>query len=240
MKRQYLLISKLIVLEMSGVTLFAGCGNSSVPMTPTPTPTSVSVRIEPSGADLHIGYALQFSATLSPSATDKGIAWSVVGTGCSGASCGAIDNMGNYTAPATVPFPNIVTVTARSVADPTKSAAANVNIVTGVVCSFSIDPTSVEFGNQLVNATSAPKALTLTNTCSTPEQIVAGIDDSEGPSDFLQTNDCPSILAVGASCTFRITFRPSATGPRNSVLGIRGRQGTEAQSYAELGGAGTN
>jgi len=236
MKRQYLLISILNILEISGVTLLAGCGSRSVPM----TPTSVSVRILPSAADLHIGYAVQFSAIVSPGAADQGIAWSVAGTGCSGATCGAVDAMGKYTAPATVPFPNVVTVTARSVADSTKSAAANVNIVTGVVCSFSIDPPSVEFGNQMVNTTSAPRAVTLTNTCSTPEQIFAGIDDPDVSSDFSQTNDCPSILAVGASCTFHITFRPRDRGPLNSGLQIQGGQGTEAKGFVELNGTGTN
>jgi hypothetical protein len=33
-------------------------------------------------------------------------------------------------------------------------------------------------------------------------------------SDFTQTNSCPTTLAPNASCTIKITFTPSAVGPR--------------------------
>jgi hypothetical protein len=69
----------------------------------------------------------QFRA--SPSAGSQGVSWSVAGTGCSGPSCGTIDATGKYTAPATLPQPATVTVTARSVVDPTKFATKTVAII---------------------------------------------------------------------------------------------------------------
>jgi hypothetical protein len=51
------------------------------------------------------------------------------GTGCSGATCGTISSDGLYTAPAAVPSSALVTITATSESDPTKSASANVTIV---------------------------------------------------------------------------------------------------------------
>lgn len=64
-----------------------------------------------------------------PSGISQDVTWSVSGTGCSGASCGTIDAKGIYTAPATVPDPANVTITATSVVDSTKSASKTVTIV---------------------------------------------------------------------------------------------------------------
>jgi hypothetical protein len=156
---------------------------------------------------------------VSPSGANQSVTWSVVGTGCSDASCGKIDATGEYTSPATVPDPATVTVTARSVVDSTKSAAATVTIVPGQ--SFSMNPTSVVFGNQMVNTTSAPIAVTLTNTGSTPQPVSARMNGFNY-ADFTQTNDCPPMIAAGASCTFTIAFRPSATGGRVGILVVDG------------------
>ena len=38
--------------------------------------------------------------------------------------------------------------------------------------------------------------------------------------DFASTNDCPTMFAVGASCTLNITFTPSATGSRGAALTV--------------------
>jgi hypothetical protein len=56
--------------------------------------------------------------------------------------------------------------------------------------------------------------------------------------DFAFTNDCPSRIAVGASCTFNITFRPSATGGRGALLVIAGT--FEEEGFVNVGGTGTN
>jgi hypothetical protein len=56
--------------------------------------------------------------------------------------------------------------------------------------------------------------------------------------DFASTNDCPTMLAVGASCTFDITFTPSGTGPWGAALVVDGINDEEA--FVNLGGVGTN
>jgi hypothetical protein len=181
----------------------------------------------------------QSNGLLSPASVLDGqsFAWSVAGTGCSSASCGTIDATGRYTAPATVPDPAIVTVTARSVVDSTKSLEATVTL--SPQQSFSMNATSVEFGTQMVNTTSAPRAVTVTNTGSTPQPVRGRMNGEPGQwQDFAFTNDCPSMLVVGASCTFNITFTPSATGRRGASLYVDGN--FDEEGSVNLIGTGTN
>jgi hypothetical protein len=68
--------------------------------------------------------------------------------------------------------------------------------------------------------------VTLTNISSAAQPV------SGGPAgymwrDYSTTSDCPQALAAGASCTFSITFKPTATGDRNnSFLHIENDDGT--------------
>ena len=218
------------------------CSNSHAPINSTsptangPSSAPTSVAIAPPSATVQIGDIALFSAIVSPGGASQVVAWSVAGTGCSGASCGTIDAAGRYSAPASMPNPPTVTVTARSVVDSTMSAAATVTIIP--VQSFSVNPGSVAFGNQTVNATSAPRAVTLTNTGGSPQWVDGRMAGAPGQwQDFTSTNDCPSMLAVRASCTFNITFTPSATGARVAYLFFDGT--FENESFVNLIGTGT-
>src|SRR5262245_1848145 len=192
MRRQYLLITLLVVFEVSGFEFFAGCGDSSAPTLNGPSIVPIAVSFAPYSTTVQIGGVQQFSASVSPNATSQSVVWSVSGTGCSGAACGNIDGTGKYTAPATVPDPAAVTVTARSVVDSTRFAAVTIAIVAvaGASFSFSVSPSGIAFGNQMVNTISAPKAATLTNTGSTPQPVSARMNGLNF-ADFTQTNDCP-------------------------------------------------
>jgi len=91
----------------------------------------------------------------------------------------------------------------------------------------------------MLNTTSDPKSVTLTNTGSEPQPGFGRVNGSPGNwQDFTLTNDCPSKLTVGASCTFNITFRPSATGSRIAYLIFDGV--FEEEGIVNLMGAGTN
>ena len=103
--------------------------------------------------------------------------------------------------------------------------------------SFSVNPTSVLFSNQMVSTTSAPNAVTVTNTCDMP-QPVRGRMNGELGRDYAYTTDCPSMLAVGTSCTLQVTFTPSATGFRGASLVVDGLN--DEEGGVNLGGTGTN
>lgn len=87
----------------------------------------VSVTLTPKAANLLVGESVQFWATVYNS-TNREVTWTLSGVGCSGATCGTISNAGLYTAPASVPSPNIVIIKAVSAADTSKSASATIAI----------------------------------------------------------------------------------------------------------------
>ena len=91
----------------------------------------VAVTVSPTSASVPTGTTQQFKASVTGT-SNTAVAWSVAGAGCSGAACGTINSSGLYTAPAVVPSPATVTITATSVADPTKSGAVNLTIVGSV------------------------------------------------------------------------------------------------------------
>jgi hypothetical protein len=93
----------------------------------TNPPPSIRVTVSPGTANVFVNQLQTFTAAVS-NATNNAVTWSVSGSGCSGASCGSIDGSGLYTAPATVPNPATVTVTATSQQDTTKSGNATVTV----------------------------------------------------------------------------------------------------------------
>ena len=113
----------------------------------------VAVTISPAAAQVLIAGHQQFTATVTGT-SNTAVSWSVAGSGCSGSACGTISTSGLYTAPSTIPSPPQVSVTATSVADPTKSATASVTVIPPVA--VTISPTTVQLltgGHQQFTAT---------------------------------------------------------------------------------------
>ena len=100
----------------------------------------VSVSISPTGATLQVGHSKQFTATVS-NTSNTAVTWLVNGTVSGDSTLGTISSTGLYTAPSSVPSPSSVTVTAQSVADTSKSASANVSVVSSTVSQYYIAPT---------------------------------------------------------------------------------------------------
>jgi hypothetical protein len=96
----------------------------------------VAVSVTPSTAELVAGRHQQFGATVTGT-TNQAVIWSVRGKGCSGLTCGTITSTGFYGAPGVVPSPDLITVTATSVADTSKSGSAIVTILPPVVVTIS-------------------------------------------------------------------------------------------------------
>jgi phosphodiesterase/alkaline phosphatase D-like protein len=91
---------------------------------------------------------------------------------------------------------------------------------TGTRTTVTLSPTSLAFGNQLINTTSAAQTVTLSNT-GTAILTITGISiTGTNSGNFAQTNTCGTSVAAGANCTISITFRPTATGSRTASLSV--------------------
>lgn len=89
---------------------------------------------------------------------------------------------------------------------------------TGQAFSISVSPLSLNFGNQLVNTTSAPQNVTVTNT----GDIAFNISGSSGGSPYNVTNNCPYTVNPGATCYFSITFGPTSYGTYQETFSFSG------------------
>ncbi len=103
--------------------------------------SSISVTVAPSVVHVNPNASLQFSATVSGT-SNQSVTWSLSGSGCSGSTCGQITSSGIYTAPATIPFPNAVTVKATSAVNTSASGTATVYVGSGSPVKITTSPTS--------------------------------------------------------------------------------------------------
>ncbi len=112
---------------------------------------------------------------------------------------------------------------------------------TGVAPAAELSVPSLNFGNQLVGATSRAQSLTLTNSGSAPLTITAMAISGDNASDFAETSACGSSVAAGASCTISVGFTPSTTGTRSGTLTITDNHNAVAGSTqtVNLCGMGT-
>lgn len=107
--------------------------NFKVPVLPCVTSKiafaqALSVTVWPSGIQLAVGRSAQFNERVE-GAADSAVTWSVSGQGCEGAACGVISASGLYTAPAKIPDPPTVSVTATTAITSGLSGSSNITIV---------------------------------------------------------------------------------------------------------------
>lgn len=90
--------------------------------------SDVTIALTPSTASVELGAMQAFHATIgSAGHPDTTVRWSISGPSCP-TSCGTIDLGGNYSAPGILPAPATATLTAQSVADPSKQISAPITI----------------------------------------------------------------------------------------------------------------
>ena len=86
---------------------------------------TLGVTVSPTSTQVAVGSQQQFHATIV-GAEDSTVTWSV---GCEGSTCGTISADGLYTAPAKIPNPPTLAVTATLKNAPMESASSTVTIV---------------------------------------------------------------------------------------------------------------
>jgi hypothetical protein len=88
------------------------------------------------------------------------------------------------------------------------------------IVGISFDPASLVFANQLINSTSAPLTLTITNTGSDELVISSLVFSGLQAGDFAVTpgGNLPLSISPGATAVVNVTFSPSALGSRSAIL----------------------
>jgi hypothetical protein len=118
----------LFGILLSGVIAVgnSGCGGGSLTL-------PVSVSVSSSAQTIDESRSASVTATVANDPANRGVTWSLMGTGCAGSACGTLSNQTatsvKYTAPSPVAANLSIKVVATSVADNTKSAAASFTVI---------------------------------------------------------------------------------------------------------------
>jgi uncharacterized protein (TIGR03437 family) len=130
-----------IVATIGGVSSQAGI---SLPVRNSGPATQITLA--PDGRTIRCGTTLSFTAKIA-NTNDQGVIWQVNGVAGGNATVGTISTNGLYTAPAMLPNPASVTVTAISHFDPTAKASVTVNLQNSTPVVTSVTPSTVNPGN---------------------------------------------------------------------------------------------
>ena len=114
--------------------------------------SGISVQIAPATVTLRGGALQSFTPTVTGT-TNQSVTWSVNNQAGGTSVLGFITAAGAYQAPPMAPNPNTITVTATSVADPTKSATSTVTALNPIPVLTGVNPNSVGVGGFLIAVT---------------------------------------------------------------------------------------
>src|SRR5208337_2445195 len=126
--RRLVLVCALLATGAWTLSCGGGGAGSVTPLPPPPPSIQVVVTPNPGTVNVELGAVQAFHASISSDGKpDPTIRWSLSGSSCPN-SCGSVGANGNYTAPQILPGNASVTLTATSVADPSKQNSAGVLI----------------------------------------------------------------------------------------------------------------
>jgi hypothetical protein len=121
-------------LILASIAVFPLLGLASVPR--AFSQSRITVSVSPATASVQAGGgSQQFTATVRNDRHNRGVRWTLSGTGCTGSACGTLSTTTSasrtpitYSAPPNVPNPPTVKLTATSVANTAKSASATITV----------------------------------------------------------------------------------------------------------------
>jgi uncharacterized protein (TIGR03437 family) len=134
-----------ILAAIGGVSSQPGV---SIPIV-NPAAAPVTVTVTPTNGTVRCGATLSFTAKIG-NATDQAVSWQVNGQVGGNSTAGTISASGVYTAPAVLPDPTAVIVTAVSHADPTVEANVTVQVQNPLPVVTSVTPNPVNPGNATI------------------------------------------------------------------------------------------
>ena len=111
---------------------------------------------------------------------------------------------------------------------------------TGVAPVAGVTPASLVYGAQLVNTTSAPQTVTLSNTGNLALAGITTAITGANAGDFaISATTCNAFVATGANCTISVTFRPLSGASRTATLTIGSNDPVTPTFTVSLSGTAT-
>jgi hypothetical protein len=97
----------------------------------------------------------------------------------------------------------------------------------------------LSFGAQLVNTSSSPQTVSLTNAGTAIMMVSSIAIKGTNPTAFTQTNSCGAALAPGAGCAISVMFKPTVAGASSALLTINTSDPASPALSVSLSGTGT-
>lgn len=210
----------------------------SVPLVGT-VGAPIAVSMSPAQAVLQVGSTQQFTAIVSGT-TNKSVSWYVNGVKSGNASDGTVSSSGQYTAPASVPSGGVVSLTAVSAADTTKSAAASVTLVaSGQPVNVTISPTSASVRGDATQQFTA-KVSGTSNT--SVNWLVNGTKGGGSTNGMISSTGVYTAPACPASSTATITAQSAyqTSASANAVVSLTPAPLNSTDRYVATYGSDSN
>jgi hypothetical protein len=217
----------LFLMVFLAAMALASCGAASKTTSqtaPPTTPEAVSVSVSPATANIRASSGYSFSASVTGS-MNTAVTWSVNSTAGGNATLGTIDSNGNYIAPATLPSPNSVSVTATSAADTTKSGSASVTLWNPTPALSGISPASTNLGSFTITVTGSsfvPRAQVMFN--NTPLSTT-----------FVSSTQLTATGTASSAGTFSVTVQnPDPGSSSSSAANFQVNGSTQTSSCSQM------
>jgi len=225
--------SYTVTAEYAGSTAFAASNSAPVSVVSTPIPTTTtlsfsSTALPSGGADTATITVKPTSGTGTPTGTVALV--SSTGTKITTVTLSAGAFSGSVTLPS-----GSFTVTAEYSGAATFAASNSTAVAINPAAVLTLSPAALTFASTKTGTTAAAQTVTVKNAGNAAATALAISDSGADASDFTWTTTCTASLAVNASCTISVSFKPAATGARTANLSVAG--GT-SPSTVTLSGTG--
>jgi uncharacterized protein (DUF1800 family) len=144
-RRSSILAPAIFVL----VLMNSSCALTPAGFTQPGPPVGDTLTISPSTANVRAGSTQAFT----PSITTKPLTWTVNGVAGGSPTTGTIDANGNYTAPATLPSPNSVTIEAEETSKKSVNSSSAVTLWNPIPQVANVSPSQIDVGNFSITIT---------------------------------------------------------------------------------------
>ena len=142
-----------------------------------------------------------------------------------------------FTPSATGAQTGAVSVPTNANASPSSIALQGTGTAAATVPMAMLAPSTLSFGNEVVNNTTAIQTITLSNTGSAVLDISGITISGTSSGDFAETTTCGETLAASMSCTISVTFTPSSIANFAATVSVADNAAGSPQTVT-LSGAG--